>query len=1171
MPKIVCRLILILILAASAAAQEPGTARLLRALLDLPAPAPKTAADEIKRPESFYDDRNPPPDDAPLEDLLDYWNIKASAFYSGAGKPPTASVRTALRIVEAVREEPAKFDGFLKILPVDKEVAESVKLLFDLKQSSDDVSDSWREKVRDWLKFNSDFYVDELLADAEKARDHKEYASVVKSAELTALARLDWEKAAPVLARLENDRANLRTAVFAKTLIYEHALREKDAGLLDRLRDELEAIVENKNASGSERDLAFDALTALPDWPGFDDWYLSLFADETLLELRLSGSSTTAPLNGIVQKNPDKWIPVLTKLVGSRTRAVHNAAVNALVQFYNRDARKDALEPLLPWITDPGWAKDTGDYRLRLIQSMEDVDLPDSVPALIWVVQNDKDQYNRAYAAQSLGKYKDLRAVAVLQSALANEPEEYFREFFIRSLIACGGLGEAGQIAALESYATAILTPEGFKKIDEKYEHEEENPLPVTISIGKYLAKQKTGPETYVRAVFERIGELEKTNPAVARKLSEIANKWQGKAVDAEIIKRVADGRADLDTIVTVLVRRHALRESVPVELSWLTAKSGLAQAVGVGVFEDEAQLTSLVNQTNPETQTAALAVARLLRLKLPVRDVGALLDSTDKLLALAAERYLESEDGREARELVLARHPGEFLILGARDCFYPPKTAGEEFGKELLTKLGCSLSFYYQRQMADLDKEEESLRREMRENKDLLEIYAAGGTVLRVFGDRAVLRWKNDSAYFFEKALTSEELAAFHNSIAANKIDEMPPRFGDFGIAMGISQFVMIDRQGGRRVFAYGGIGVVLWMWTLFSPYEQGDVKPQFKFAKNIRGLEILLADNRYSPKAVWKDGGDFRVLVEDTERKREIEDELDRLDKIDDENEDLGYETRGINARRRRAEREFAAYEWRRLENGKLGGPAGEPADIPFLRDHLEFPSMENLAEDDDIPLTRSGSFVIRAGDNLDNYGLWKANRAGRTRIAEGWLKNPVTTADGKWVVASQTDTNWDDPNYLVRIDLRTGRVSKIKMPAAKNLAAVGRVPADGKILLRSADDYTDKVNPKYYLLDAETGAVREVKGVFAPLRGQTFRQLQPAGKPDEFWAAVYDGEATEIGIYDDRLFSFKPRLRLPEIALDSMQIWVDEAAKKVYFVYGDDFGQAGFLLAVPLPDEK
>ena len=98
---------------------------------------------------------------------------------------------------------------------------------------------------------------------------------------------------------------------------------------------------------------------------------------------------------------------------------------------------------------------------------------------------------------------------------------------------------------------------------------------------------------------------------------------------------------------------------------------------------------------------------------------------------------------------------------------------------------------------------------------------------------------------------------------------------------------------------------------------------------------------------------------------------------------------------------------------------------------------------------------------------------------------------------------------------------------------------------------------------MLDPATGVVRPISGEFRPLSQQTFRPLQNASKPNEYWAAIYDTEKneTQVGIYDSKLFGFKTVLHIPKIKFNSMSMWVDESAGKVYFVY------RGHLLALPL----
>ena len=187
----------------------------------------------------------------------------------------------------------------------------------------------------------------------------------------------------------------------------------------------------------------------------------------------------------------------------------------------------------------------------------------------------------------------------------------------------------------------------------------------------------------------------------------------------------------------------------------------------------------------------------------------------------------------------------------------------------------------------------------------------------------------------------------------------------------------------------------------------------------------------------------------------------------------------------------------------------------------------------------------------------------------IKEGIYRNPVVTPDGRWVVAAKIK-NYDEPGDVVRVNLQTGRETKINLPSADIFHPTAFVYSQNKILLYRAMDGSSRSKndprspaPEYYLLDADTGAAKAVKGEFRPLEEQTFRGLQPTGNAGEFWAAIYNEEKklTEIGRYSDQTFTFKPVIQLPEIRLDSMDIWIDEAESKAYFVY------QGHLLAVPL----
>ena len=60
----------------------------------------------------------------------------------------------------------------------------------------------------------------------------------------------------------------------------------------------------------------------------------------------------------------------------------------------------------------------------------------------------------------------------------------------------------------------------------------------------------------------------------------------------------------------------------------------------------------------------------------------------------------------------------------------------------------------------------------------------------------------------------------------------------------------------------------------------------------------------------------------------------------------------------------------------------------------------------------------------------------------------------------------------------------------------------------------------------------------------------RVSPAGRPNEFWAALIDKKADEtvVGIYDARFFNFKPVVRIPKIIFDSMD-WAHPGRKNYW----------------------
>ena len=146
---------------------------------------------------------------------------------------------------------------------------------------------------------------------------------VRREPKITALARLDWQSAQPVLENLsKSDQPSV--SALATSLLYKHAVNAGDSSQADQYRTSLESIVQTETVPIHGRIVAARCLAA-SEWDGHDEWYLSLLRDGTLW--RLKPEEEASPLLVPVAKNPDKWIPIMTELVADKDVGIHNSAV----------------------------------------------------------------------------------------------------------------------------------------------------------------------------------------------------------------------------------------------------------------------------------------------------------------------------------------------------------------------------------------------------------------------------------------------------------------------------------------------------------------------------------------------------------------------------------------------------------------------------------------------------------------------------------------------------------------------------------------------------------------------------------------------------------------------------------------------------------------------------
>jgi hypothetical protein len=1195
-------------------------------LLNLPAPPPPNPLFDGSRPvrtEDFFSKKNPPGDDAPIEDLIEYWQIQSTNFQElGYNIAPTGKAMD--RLIEAVENKPELLGTLINIFPENPETANFVKKIYDA-GGTEEEEGGLNETIENWLKYHSNFFGDQLLEESRQVADADEY--VTNQDELLALTRIDFSRAQPILNQLYNDPRQPVSQTLARWALYRHAIDTDSFGDIERYRDELKATVENRQATPGMRDLAMDALIKEKDWPGREDWYMGLLEDETLADLKINGRSYTGLTTIMYFAPPEKYMDRMLGLLKSNNPAVRNAAVKNLALLISKDS-PEVVEALLPWLENPKWAKETGGERTRLVEALQNLTMPESVPGLIDIMDEmntvkrpsamsnsnsapsipdeledvEAPSLYRISAIRALGAQKDPRAIPALRRAL-NEVEVYERSTTIKALLDTHGFSIPEQVDALERVAKSAAEnlransnaaiPYGVQtyhgpvntytvKGDNNFSIDTSGPVTysamnsntvamptprpinaeeIKLLLGSQLAEIIEPEDVLVGGVLDRIAILDRKDPPTAANMRDILQKWNGPAINAMMLRDLKTGKATLDSIVKLLSVRKELIEKQSTAV--YDARDGGPVAVGITacILNNNNDYDAILAGENADSKTAMLACARLVRADLPVAKTAEYLGSGDKMLALAAERYLESNDSPEARAAVLARHPNEARIMGATTFSAPGDAplADSEFLPHLFSTVPGAVfvaPYYLTADYAsEFKKTEQRLQKEVRENDGLLGVYSYDGNFIRIYKDKTVFSWEDDAARYHERDLTESEFDNFKNFLVSNRVDTLAP-------FLSISQtheeeeaesgeLLMLGRQGGRRVFMESATKPAFFkdLDKAFEEMRKAPAKLHYWLEKDLPGLEILFTDDNLKAMAVWKNGAEVRVLIENESQREQIDKELTTLYSEELSKDEVEYDKVEAANRQRRLQRMYEHMSWRKFAGGDVSAPAPQPPEIEAM------PGLDNLA----VPLsdfpwrTRSGVVEVRT----DTDGLYKVVRGQLTKLRTGYYQEPLIVPGGRWALA----TRLDNGTQLVRVNMLTGKEFPVEIKGYQQIRAIAYLPSIRRVLVRSG--YYRGDSETWFLLDPETGISPVVKGEFVPLLQQTIRTLQPAANPDEFWAAIpdADGKETQVGLYNARSFTFKPMQKVSRISFSSMDMWVDEKENKIYFVY------AGHLLALPL----
>ena len=1144
--RLVCRItsVILFLYSVAACSQQPhlSTASsdpVIIEMLKLRAPAPpmgvpgqNSTETNGDQPASFSE----PAEDAPLDALGRYW----SQLGGPKEKVPSAKVR--LRLLEFCEVHPEFLSDLLDSIPTEPGANARAKTLFD--KNAKRLGEDWSKKVREHLEEHG-YFREEMLVAARTVKDGDEGGDVDNGEALERLAKVDWSDAEPVLKNLAAGNMQ-RTAVLASGLLYKHAVETDDQQTAAVLRAHLKFVVEDTKAKGYCRDKAAEALLST-NWAGRDEWYLSLFHDPTLRTL-FDGIYAFHPLTELEGQDPDHWIPILTKLVDDPSRAVHDSAVSCLITFQLREGRRDALMPLLPWLLDPKWS--SADDRLRLIQTVDTLDMKEAIPGLIAVLGQD-DAYDRSYAAESLAHFKDPRAVPALWLALSKEKEDDHRRRIIEGLIACSGVTAAQAADAVQDFALFTATAEGRQRWEESTYSWGKIETSANVALGAYIANRGTEDEAAVELLTKRVEALKKVQPALAARLQSIISTWSSRAADLTILRHVQDGTATAHDLWAAIDRRASMQKTVASEVKEMEKQHGLPGAIAAVLLNDRLAELAILSSDDLEATEALLASARLAREPLPLDLVSKLDAAGHPLLQQSVEAFYESDDSSVARKLLLDHHKGEALILGAREVFDPGHHSYDDFNQL-----------------------EAQLQDEIKTTETGSEVYAllsagywgsAGQIILRVHQGGAEIMYANDPARTLKRTLTMEELHSFQQWMTANQSEDLGPLNQRVYDGMQY-EYIHLTRDGGRRVFmnnpgiAGSGGSVYDRLCTLFRDLLYASpLTLRYHAEEKVHGFEVLIADSRLLVGQVWKQGNDLRLAVVPNPYPEDVRaanpGALPILDKELAPSKKLS---------------------WVSIQAGHLR-PAAAPEifrpDDPLgvVPEKLEADHEEN---GDHKPLWQLtvGDKTYRLGSWSDRKsGLWQFERKHDPKLVfEGQYFSPVLSADGRWAVLSACKDSWAEPNFVIRVNIETGASDRLPIVEADRVEPLAWIEGRGALIKRYreervARDPVGPDTPEYWLADPATDKAEIVQGEFAPFEEYAARPLETSKIKGHAWVAIWRAKEvkTEIGLYDKERFIFRPVMDVPDLRFESSQMWIDEDGHQAYIVYG------GQLLRVAMPD--
>ena len=565
-----------------------------------------------------------------LSALAQYWRRRF------AQDPDRLSDDLRERLLDACEAYPDSAADLVHLVPRTAEANRRLLPLLDRLPNDGDSFQARGQIVR-YLSQNSGLFRTELVARARAA--HEGQGFIEDEEDVRALARLDWDRAAPLLTGMIKVDAPRMTAL-AVALQYQHFLSPFKPEA-QRLRRRLKDMAENRSLPAKARDLAVEAVMG-SEWSDRDRWFESLLADASLAEPS-DGVFSFSPLEGPVHRDPSRWIPRLAALVSSPIPAVHLNASYILVSFQQDEIRPDAASPLLPWLFDPKWtvARDSGHSRHNLIYGLSRMRIPASQPGLLHVLTHpeEDDIFEIEYAAEAISQYHDEGTAPVLRRVLARESETGDRLAAAKALLASGGVGPEEKMRAVAAFARQVGTRAGREQLH-RLEMADTLTIDADVVLGRAVIEIEGHQSTLTKAVREWSRNVRTYDPGTADCLDALLAVLPDPSRDAKLLAAIRDGSADASALLEAIGRRAWLQKSNPGGLTVLAKAKGAPAAIASVLLADGERQNEILSSDDRSAQRTLLALLRLSGDMAPEKLVERLVESPDPALAHAAREY---------------------------------------------------------------------------------------------------------------------------------------------------------------------------------------------------------------------------------------------------------------------------------------------------------------------------------------------------------------------------------------------------------------------------------------------------------------------------------------------------------------------------------------------------